>query len=74
MQRTKLKAPFGWVGGKTQLARDIIDFIPNELFIKQVICKDSFYYLRSLNKDYEDIKVKDLMVIGKVKGVLNRSY
>lgn len=46
--------------------------IQNELFIKQVICKDSFYYLRSLNKDYEDIKVKDLMVIGKVKGVLNK--
>ena len=22
MQRTKLKAPFGWVGGKTQLAKD----------------------------------------------------
>lgn len=46
--------------------------IQNELFIKQVICKDSFYYLRSLNKDYEDIKVKDLIVIGKVKGVLNK--
>ena len=28
MQRTKLKAPFGWVGGKTQLARDIIDLLP----------------------------------------------
>ena len=30
MQRTKLKAPFGWVGGKTQLAADIIDLIPKE--------------------------------------------
>ena len=30
MQRTKLKAPFCWVGGKTQLARDIIDLIPQE--------------------------------------------
>ena len=30
MQRTKLKAPFGWVGGKTQLARDIIDLIPQD--------------------------------------------
>lgn len=30
MQRTKLKAPFGWVGGKTQLAKDIIDLIPQE--------------------------------------------
>lgn len=30
MQRTKLKAPFGWVGGKTQLAKDIINLIPND--------------------------------------------
>ena len=30
MQRTKLKAPFGWVGGKTQLAPDIIKQIPND--------------------------------------------
>lgn len=30
MQRTKLKAPFGWVGGKTQLAKDIIDLIPED--------------------------------------------
>jgi len=28
MQRTKLKAPFGWVGGKSRLAADIIDLIP----------------------------------------------
>lgn len=30
MQRTKLKAPFGWVGGKTQLAPDIIKLIPQD--------------------------------------------
>lgn len=30
MQSTKLKAPFGWVGGKTKLAKDIIDLIPQE--------------------------------------------
>lgn len=29
MQLTKLKAPFGWVGGKTKLAKDIIDLIPD---------------------------------------------
>lgn len=29
MQSTKLKAPFGWVGGKTKLAKDIIDLIPD---------------------------------------------
>jgi DNA adenine methylase len=28
MQKTTLKAPFGWVGGKTKLASDIIDLIP----------------------------------------------
>lgn len=30
MQKTKLKAPFGWVGGKTKLASDIIDLIPQD--------------------------------------------
>ncbi len=28
MQSTKLKAPFGWVGGKSRLAKDIISLIP----------------------------------------------
>lgn len=31
MQSTKLKAPFGWVGGKTKLASDIIDLILQDL-------------------------------------------
>ena len=30
MQRTTLKAPFGWIGGKSKLAKDIIDLIPND--------------------------------------------
>lgn len=30
MQVTKLKAPFGWVGGKSKLAKDIIGLIPND--------------------------------------------
>lgn len=30
MQRTTLKAPFGWVGGKSKLAFDIIDLIPED--------------------------------------------
>ncbi|PLY08884.1 MAG: DNA methyltransferase [Arcobacter sp.] len=30
MQSTKLKAPFGWVGGKSKLAKDIIDLIPQD--------------------------------------------
>ncbi len=28
MQATKLKAPFGWVGGKSRLAKEIIELIP----------------------------------------------
>ncbi len=30
MQSTKLKAPFGWVGGKSKLAYDIVSLIPQE--------------------------------------------
>ena len=30
MQKTTLKAPFGWVGGKSKLASDIIDLIPQD--------------------------------------------
>ena len=46
--------------------------IEGELFIKEVVFKEKNYLLRSLNKDYGDIKIKDLVVIGKVKGVLNK--
>ena len=28
MKTTKLKAPFGWVGGKSKLAKDIVALIP----------------------------------------------
>lgn len=30
MQTTTLKAPFGWIGGKSKLAKDIIDLIPED--------------------------------------------
>ena len=30
MKTTKLKAPFGWVGGKSKLAKDIVSLIPND--------------------------------------------
>ena len=30
MQSTTLKAPFAWVGGKSQLSKDIVALIPNE--------------------------------------------
>ncbi len=46
--------------------------VQDELFIKEVIYKDNSYLLKSINKEYEDIKVKELVVIGKVKGVLNK--
>ncbi|MBE3607055.1 DNA adenine methylase [Campylobacter sp. RM13119] len=31
MQQTKLKAPFGWVGGKSKLAKDIIPLMPEHI-------------------------------------------
>lgn len=52
MQRTKLKAPFGWVGGKTKLARDIIDLIPNEhsIFIEVFGGAGSVLYQKEASK------------------------
>ncbi|MDY0051503.1 MAG: S24 family peptidase, partial [Aliarcobacter sp.] len=46
--------------------------LTGEIFIKQIIIKKDYYYLTSINPDYEDIKVKDLVVIGKVTGVFNK--
>lgn len=46
--------------------------INGEIFIKQIIIKKDYYYLTSINPDYEDIKVKDLVVIGKVNGLFNK--
>ncbi|WP_320034788.1 DNA adenine methylase [Halarcobacter sp.] len=30
MRRTTLKSPFGWIGGKSKLSKDIIDLIPDD--------------------------------------------
>ena len=46
--------------------------INGEIFIKQIRVKKDLYHLKSINIDYEDIKVKDLVVIGKVTGVFNK--
>ncbi len=46
--------------------------INGEIFVKQIIIKKDYYYIKSINPDYEDIKVKDLVVIGKVTGVFNK--
>ena len=46
--------------------------ITGEIFIKQIRITKDYYYLKSINLDYEDIKVKDLVVIGKVTGVFNK--
>lgn len=43
-----------------------------EIFIKQIRVKKDLYYLKSINPDYEDIKAKDLVVIGRVTGVFNK--
>ncbi|MGE4517324.1 MAG: DNA adenine methylase, partial [Arcobacteraceae bacterium] len=36
MQSTKLKAPFGWVGGKSKLAKDIVALIPEHKMYVEV--------------------------------------
>ena len=46
--------------------------VNGEIFIKQIIIRKDYYHLKSINIDYEDIKVKDLVVIGKVTGVFNK--
>ncbi|WP_410468353.1 S24 family peptidase [Aliarcobacter trophiarum] len=46
--------------------------VDNELFIKHIIYNDKYYILKSINTYYKDIKIKELVVIGKVKGVLNK--
>ena len=42
------------------------------IFIKYIQINKNYYHLKSINPDYEDIKVKDLVVIGKVTGVFNK--
>lgn len=46
--------------------------INGEIYIKYVKIEKDYYYIKSINPDYEDIKVKDLVVIGKVTGVFNK--
>ena len=46
--------------------------INGEIFVKQIIIRKDYYYIKSINPEYEDIKVKDLVVIGKVTGVFNK--
>lgn len=46
--------------------------INGEIYIKYVKKEKEYYYIKSINQDYEDIKVKELVVIGKVTGVFNR--
>ena len=42
------------------------------IFIKYIQINKNYHHLKSINPDYEDIKVKDLVVIGKVTGVFNK--
>jgi repressor LexA len=46
--------------------------VNGEIFVKQIIIRKDYYHLKSINIDYKDIKVKDLVVIGKVNGVFNK--
>lgn len=46
--------------------------INGEIFVKQIIIRKDYYYIKSINPEYEDIKVKDLVVIGKVTGIFNK--
>ncbi len=46
--------------------------VNGEIFVKQIIIRKDYYHLKSINLDYEDVKVKDLVVIGKVNGVFNK--
>ena len=46
--------------------------INGEIYIKYVKKEKEYYYIKSINQDYEDIKVKELVVIGKVTGVFNK--
>jgi repressor LexA len=46
--------------------------VNGEIFVKQIIIRKDYYHLKSINPDYEDIKVKDLVVIGKVRGAFNK--
>ena len=46
--------------------------VNGEIFIKQIIIRKDYYHLKSINLDYEDIKVKEIVVIGKVNGVFNK--
>lgn len=52
MQRTTLKAPFGWVGGKSKLSRDIIGLIPEEhkLYVEVFGGAASVFYAKQRSK------------------------
>jgi len=43
--------------------------INGEIFIKRINIKEDDFILKSFNQNYIDLKVENLIVIGKVKGV-----
>ena len=42
------------------------------LLIKRIEYKEDEYILKSSNKEYQDIKIKDINIIGKVTGILTK--
>jgi phage repressor protein C with HTH and peptisase S24 domain len=46
--------------------------IEDEVFIKKIEQNNDEYILKSINSQYQDIKTKELKIIGKVIGVLTK--
>lgn len=46
--------------------------VEDSLYIKRIKQIDNKYYMNSINDIYEDVELNEYIVIGKVKGVLNK--
>jgi repressor LexA len=42
------------------------------VFIKRLILKDNEYYMQSINAIYNDMKIEEFDIIGRIKGILIR--
>ncbi len=73
MQYKNLKAPFGWIGGKSQLSKDIVSLIPDhKTYIEVFGGVLSVFYAKKPSKIEIINDIKDLQVVGKIIAVLNR--
>ena len=46
--------------------------IKDGVFIKRLILKDNEYYMQSINTIYNDMKIEEFDIIGRIKGILIR--